>query len=289
MDWRQIPSLSGLRAFEATARLGSFSAAARSLNVTHAAIAQHVRALEAFFATDLVFRSGRKMDLTQAGKQLATSLQEGFGLIEAGVRDIHARASSRPLQVTMTPSFAENWLMPRLGAFWADHPEVELALKPTANCAELRRDGLDLAIRYGDGNWPEYTVERLTSAQVVIVGSPKLVGDGKGYSIREMQELPWQRESLVPEHNIWAKQQGLDLSKAKSTFFDTNTLVLSAVRAGYGLSIQARALVEQDLINGTLVCLMESRKMHVGYFLLTLPNRQSPQLTTLIKWLRCCA
>ncbi len=289
MNWRQIPSLSGLRAFEATARLGGFSAAARSLNVTHAAIAQHVRALEAFFAIELVFRSGRSMELTEAGKHLANALQEGFGRIEIGVRDLHDFATTRPLQVTMTPTFAENWMMPRLGGFWADHPEIELVMKPSSSLSDLRRDGMDLAIRYGLGDWPGYESERLTSAQVMVVGSPALIGDKGQMTVEKMHKLPWLLEKQVSEHHVWAETQGIDFSKASVTYFDTNNLVLSAVRAGYGLAIQSVALIERDLQAGTLIELMETQETKMGYFLVTMKGHQSAHLTTFIKWLRCCA
>jgi LysR family glycine cleavage system transcriptional activator len=130
MDWRRLPSLSALRAFEAQARLGGFTAAARELNITQAAVAQHVRRLEDFFSCALVQRQGRAMGLTDAGRRLTATLTDGFSTIEAGVADLMADTETRPLTVSTTPSFAENWLMPRLGAFWAGHPDIGIALRP---------------------------------------------------------------------------------------------------------------------------------------------------------------
>ena len=133
MDWRDIPSLPALRAFEAAARAGSFSAAARELNVTHAAIAQHVRAIESQLGTSLLIRSGKKMALTEAGTRLAQELSSGFGQIIAGVREAAFDAAGSPLKVTVTPSFADNWLMPRLCSFWERHPEITLSITPDNN------------------------------------------------------------------------------------------------------------------------------------------------------------
>ena len=110
MDWRDIPSLSALRAFEAAARLGSLSEAARALNVTHAAIAAHVRALETEFGQPLLRRSGRGMVPTQAGLELSRDLGSGFAEIAAGVRALKRGREDRPVILTTTPSFAENWL-----------------------------------------------------------------------------------------------------------------------------------------------------------------------------------
>ena len=186
MDWRDIPSLSALRAFEAAARLGSFSAAARELNVTHAAIAQHVRALEAHFSVTLMAREGRAMCPTAEGRQLAQDLGEGFGTIAAGVRALIGSRRARPLQVTLTPSFAEAWLMPRIGQFWAQHPEVEVALIPSVSLIDLRRDGFDMAIRFGAADWPGLAVEPLVMSPFVVVAAPSLA---QGRRLHEMGPL----------------------------------------------------------------------------------------------------
>ena len=150
MDWRDIPSLAALRGFEAAVREGSFSAAARELNVTHAAIAQHVRSLETHVGQPLLTRAGRRMVPTEAGARLATDLNDGFGQIIAGVRRLSEDADKRPIQITCTPNFAENWLMPRLIEFWGKHPDITLSVTPDNNIVDLRRDGYDVAIRYGN-------------------------------------------------------------------------------------------------------------------------------------------
>ncbi len=286
MNWNKIPSLASLRAFEATARLGGFSAAARSLNVTHAAIAQHVRALEAFFSTDLVFRAGRNVEVSDAGRRLAGCLSEGFGVIESGVSDLATTADSGALQITLTPTFAENWLMPRLGEFWAAHPDIELVLKPGTRLFDLRRDGIDLAIRYGSGDWLGCDSELLTSTRVAVVGNPSLWSGKPLPKQSELQNYPWLRESLVDEHRLWADSLGIDFSKTRIGLFDSNNLVLSALRSGYGLSVQAAALVERDLAEGTLVSLLETQNEDLGYHLVTQKSRRSKKLDTFIGWLR---
>ncbi len=286
MDWTKIPSLASLRAFEATARLGTFSAAARSLNVTHAAIAQHVRSLEQFFGADLVFRVGRRMDLTEAGTQLSASLKSGFSQIESGVRELAEYSGKKPIHVTLTPSFAENWLMPRLGGFWAEHPDIELILKPSTRLSDLRDEGLDIAIRYGNGSWPGYASERLTSNKLMVVGSPKLLGNAQNLGVKQLENQPWLLESQVSEHLIWAEDQGINFQNSKVSHFATNNLVLAATRAGYGISLQSSALVERDLAEGTLVKVLEAEKNKRAYYLVTQSNRQSPQLAVFVGWLR---
>jgi len=288
MDWRNIPSLSGLRAFEATARLNSFSAAGRELNVTHAAIAQHVRGLEDFFSQGLIFRQGRKMELTPAGQRLASALSDGFLTIQAGVNDLRAESEDRPLKIALTPTFAESWLMPRLGAFWADHPDIELALLPARHLVDLRRDGVDLAIRYGNGVWAGYQSELLTSAQFVVVASPDYIEDRKVTGLADLANDKWLIETDRRELVLWAKEHGFNLENLNTTEFPTASLVHLAARAGYGVAIMTNAVVEQDLINGTLKCLFSARSGALGYYLLTRKEGVSEKLATFIKWLKGC-
>ena len=289
MDWRDIPSLAALKAFEATARLSSFSAAARELNVTHAAISQHVRALEAEFGCELVFRQGAGMGLTDAGRSLALSVGEGFATIASGVRDIRALRHDRPLIVGMTPTFAENWLMPRIGGFWTQHPDIEVTLQPSFAVVDMRRDGLDLTIRYGHGIWPGLDVELLVNANYVVVGAPELAAKAVGASMRDLSSFPWVFETNRLEQRVWAQEVGLDLSATSVSNVPTNSLVLSAARAGVGLSIQARALVEGDLAKGNLMCLHEAPLSSLGYYLVTRRVPRSDALKTFIRWLKTAA
>ena len=286
MDWRDIPSLSALRAFDATARLGGFSKAARELNVTHAAIAQHVRALEADLGHALVLREGRGMALTEAGQVLASALQSGFREISEGVAATRAFGQERPLQIAMTPSFAENWLMPRIGGFWEQHPEVKLALIPGYELVDLARDGFDLAIRYGRGGWEGVQEEYLVSAGNVIVATP---ARAKGIARGDVRALKGQKFLLEPgraEPRLWAAEQGLMLEEEDVEEFSSNTMVLAATRAGHGFSLQGRALVEADIEAGRLVCLFETEQTELGYYILTRPGMMSDRLRLFRNWLR---
>lgn len=289
MDWRDIPSLSSLRAFEAAARLGSFSAAARELNVTHAAIAQHVRGLEDHFGTALMEREGRAMRTTPEGRRLSHDLAEGFGAIAAGVRVLMEGKRQRPLQVTMTPSFAEAWLMPRIGQFWAQHPEVEVALIPSISLIDLRRDGFDMAIRFGAGDWPGLEVEPLVMSPFVIVAAPSLA---KGRALHEMGPLAdyrWFTSDASREAHVWGRAAGLDMDALRITELRNNSLAQAAVRAGHGLSIQAQTLVEADLAEGRLVALYTGENEGLGYHMVLPRGAHGGALEVFVKWLRRAA
>jgi LysR family glycine cleavage system transcriptional activator len=285
MDWRDIPSLPALRAFEAAARAGSFSAAARELNVTHAAIAQHVRAIEAMLGTSLLNRAGKKMVLTDAGARLAGDLSEGFGQIIHGVRQIAQDAAGSPLKLTITPSFADNWLMPRLCYFWEKHPEVTLSITPDNNVADLRRDGYDMAIRYGMGNWPGVEATFLASADFVIVSAPSLLKGRRANSFADLQDVPWLFEQVHQVHRKWSEENGLDLACCQLKELATLNMVLSAVRAGAGMSVVSLALVQDDIDNGRLIAISQEKREGLGYYVTTLPGVPSAKVTTFRKWL----
>ena len=200
-DWRSLPSLTALRAFAATAELRNFSQAARALNVTHAAVAQQVRALEETLGRPLVQREGRGVSLTADGEQLAEALGEGFGAMQRGLEALRAGEADRPVRITLTASFAAQWLMPRLRNFWAQHPDIGLSLLPDSKVVDLHRERMDLAIRYGNGDWPGVEAEYLTSARLVIAGAPSLIGE-RNPTVEEMAQMDW-----VLSRN-WAEQDG---------------------------------------------------------------------------------
>lgn len=286
MDWSRIPSLSALRAFDALARHGSLSAAARDLNVTHAAIAQHLRALETHFGENLATRDGQTMRLSETGRDLAEALGEGFGRIAEGVTEIMDRNAVRPITVTLTPSFAEAWLMPRMGAFWSSHPEVEVRLVPSIALSDLRRDGIDLAIRFGNGDWPGHEVEPLAVSRFVVVAAPTYT---KAQTLDELGRLgahDWFFSSAANEQRVWGAAIGVDFDKVGAQDMANNGMVLSAVRAGLGLSIQSRALVLPDLQSGQLTTLYEGDPEGLGYYVVTRPGVLTPGARAFRAWLR---
>ena len=190
IDWRKMPALTALRAFAVTAREGGFSAAARRLNVTHAAVQQQVRALEEALNCALVWREGKALHLTPEGERLAGALQDGFAMIQTAVEGLRAQSSEKPLTVTLPPAFAAEWLMPRLAKFWKRHPDVALSLLPEPRTVDLREAGASLGIRFGTGHWPGVVAEFLTAAPQVVVAAPELLGGRTKLSLREMSMLP---------------------------------------------------------------------------------------------------
>ncbi|MCF6444885.1 LysR family transcriptional regulator [Nereida sp. MMG025] len=281
MDWRHIPSLAALRAFEAASRHSSLTAAAAALNVTQAAVSQHIRTLESDLGCTLMIRQGRKMDLTAEGKQLAATLTQGFSTIATGVADLRGQLGGKPVTVSLTPSFAENWLMPRLGSFWAAHPDIDLSIQPSHRLVDLAVDGIDVAIRYGRGPFPDHSADMLTSATLCAVCAPQVAA--------QQRSATWFFETYRTEYRVWAHSHGLITDATPTTAMDTNTLALSAARAGLGICVQLKDVVARDLDAGTLVSIFETDETTLGYHVLTRPHPPSKQLATFLKWLHAAA
>jgi LysR family glycine cleavage system transcriptional activator len=287
MDWSSIPSLSALRAFEAAARHSNFSKAAAELNVTHAAISQHVRLLEDRFSEVLMVRAGRGMALTPAGKAFASGLREGFGLIADAVDTLQQDTQTRPLNISMTPSFASNWLIPKLGAFWAAHPDVTVNFNPSRELVDLARDGFDMAIRFGAGDWPGLECEHLLAhGDFVVVARPDLVEGQSITCVAETAHLPWLWERLMLENRALVEAEGLETSETQMTVFDDNELVLTATREGLGCSVQSMVLVERDIASGALEKICALKHEGLGYYMVTRRGRETPALKLFKQWLR---
>ena len=286
IDWRSFPSLSALRAFEAAARLQSFSLAARELNVTHAAVAQQVRGLEAHLGRELIYRAGRGMALTAEGAKLAQGLSEGFRGIALALGDVKAAGSGAAIRVTLTPAFAAQWLMPRLGAFWKAHPDIEISLNPEKRVVDLRREGIDIGLRFGNGKWPGLDVEFLSAADYVIVAAPALLNGKRDLSAAQLSAMPWVIEQDWPEALTWLKGFGLKPDAMNIAYMPTEELALSAARQGYGLHVEAEALVEQDVDSGALAIVGRVEDDSLAYYMVTRPGPKRPELKTFIKWLK---
>lgn len=289
INWRDLPPLSALRAFAAVAELGGFSQAARALNVTHAAVAQQVRALEALMDTPLVARDGRGMALTVEGQQLAQALADGFGTIASGVAALRAGGSDRPVRITLTASFASQWLMPRLKDFWDLHPDIALSLHPDARVSDLRRDGMDLGIRYGNGDWPGVIARFLAPARMAIAAAPGLLDGRENLSTAEMQEMEWILARDWPEQENYLRSLGLDPRTLSRTDFVNEELSLAAARQGLGLVVESLALMEDDLEEGRLILLHDSKDRLPAYFIVTSPGPQRAATRAFLKWLESAA
>jgi len=283
MKWSALPPLPALRSFAAFAQTGGVQQAGAALNVSHAAISQQIKALEAHLGLRLVDRSARALTLTPEGTLLAEALARGFDAIFQAVQELTGAEADRPLHITTTTAFAASWLMPRLPSFRAKHAEFDLVLAPDAALVNPQVGGLDLAIRYGDGQWDGFDTELLMHSPVVGVAAPALVGQNPPTDPAQLAHFPWLQDFGTHEGTKWLEAHGLKPDGGYVTA--PGNLTLDAVRGGQGIAIVARVSVAAELASGQLVELFE-QSSDSGYWLVTRHGVKRPALKAFMQWLR---
>lgn len=280
-----MPPLAALRAFAAFAERGTLVGAGGTLGVSHAAVSQQIRSLEDHLGLPLVDRTGRKLELTEAGAVLAQACSEGFGNIARTVEDITGVSDARAVHVSTTPTFAASWLMPRLPAFQADHPGIKLLIDPTPKLAELSPGGIDLAIRYGVGPWGRYDCQMLLESPIVVVAAPSLIVGRPVGSPTDLACLPWLEELGTTESTTWLHRHGVEQGAVGAYMQMPGNLVLDAARGGQGIAVTVRAFVAADIAEGRLVQLFEEPQAGAGYHLVTRAGVMRPGVRTFVRWL----
>lgn len=254
-----LPPIQTLRAFEAAARHLSYSRAAQELSLTHGAISQHIARLERDLdGVRLFVREGQRMILTDAGQLLVVEVREGLNNLAQAFNDARARPrralGPSPLTISVLPSLAARWLVPRLPTFQQDHPHVDVAIRPTSALATLDgRDGIDLAIRYGIGGWPGLRTQKLMHSIVFPVCSPALLAHSDLATASDLLDMPLLR-SPRQKWRPWFQAAGLDWPEpAKGTLYDDSGLLLQAAAAGQGIALARAVLAAEELASGALV------------------------------------
>ncbi|MCH2165314.1 MAG: LysR family transcriptional regulator [Marinovum sp.] len=285
IDWRIFPPLPALRAFAAYASTGSVQRAGNALNVSHAAISQHIRNLEAHLGVTLLDRTGRQAVLTSDGIHLAKSLNDGFETMASAIQALTDSEANRPLHISTTPSFASGWLMPRLDRFRQMAPDIDLMIDPNPELRDPSPGGIDVALRYGVGPWPGLEHELLIRTGVAVVGAPDLVAGHAHSELNTLSTLPWLQEIGTTEATTWLQQSEVTGRHQGARLVLPGALMLHALRTGQGLGVVAKVWVADDLVSGRLVLLHEART-EAGYHIVTRPGVPRAALKSFITWLR---
>jgi len=285
MNWHHLPPIPALRAFAAFVDKGSLSDAGDALNVSHAAISQQLRQLERHLDLALFDRSGRALTLTPAGEQLATATSAGFQRMIDAVEELTGADAQRPLHVSTTPNFATAWLMPRLPDFRATHPDVDLMIDPSLGMVTLAPGGIDVAIRYGDGNWPGLDSEPVLYSPMVVIAAPSLMGTRTVDSPADLASAPWVEELGTSEATRWMEANGVTPDPSRRRMAMPGNMMLEAARNGQGVAVAIREFVEPDLQAGRLVALFTA-PLTSGYHIVTRPGVLRPPLKAFVRWLR---
>jgi LysR family glycine cleavage system transcriptional activator len=258
---RRLPPLNALRAFEAAARHLSVSKAAEELHVTPAAISHQVKGLEEWLGVQLFRRLNRQILLTDAGQTCLKGLREGFDRLADTVAKVQVGTSGGPLTVTVAPSFASKWLVPRLDRFRRQHPDIDLRIDASTGLADFARDGIDIAIRFGPGRYPGLRVDRLLTEEMSPVCSPALLrgahplrqpADLRHHSLLHI-ELPISGD-VQPTWEMWLLAAGVrDVDWTRGPRFTNSSMAIETAVAGEGVVLGSNVLVADDLAAGRLV------------------------------------
>jgi len=254
---RRLPPLNALRAFEAAARHLSFTKAAAELHVTEAAISHQVKLLEEDLAAKLFQRLTRRLLLTDDGQALLQVAGTSLDEIARAAATIRERAQGQAVTVTLTPSFSASWLMPRLGRFWEQHPEVDLKLQhsmQSAALADFRAGPIDMAVRWGVGPWPGLESEPLIPADQHPVCSPALAEGVPPLRVpADLRHHVLLYEVTMGDWRLWLNAAGVpDLKPRATMVIDDMIVMLRAVAEGRGVGLAPKRLVVEDLASGRL-------------------------------------
>lgn len=293
---RQLPPLNALRAFEVAARHMSISQAAQELRVTPAAVSHQIRLLEDHVGLPLFARNGRGLALTDAGAAGLRDLREGFARLCAAMDAIDSLGEAGVLSVSVAPSFASKWLLPRLEGFQQAHPEIDVHVSASMQITDFVKDGTDIAIRYGAGRYSDLAVEQLLTESVVPVCSPDYLRQhgplrvpGDLVEATLLHDDSPDNDPSCPNWEMWLGAAGArHIDAARGPRFNQSGMVIEAAVLGRGVALAKTALAARDLQQGRLVQpFSTAMKVDFAYYIVApRPKLNLPKVSFFIDWLR---
>ena len=258
---KRLPPLNALRVFEAAARHLSFTKAAEELHVTPGAVSQQIKALEDFIGAPVFRRQKRSLLLTDEAQASLPVLRDGFDRLAEAARLLSSRVDSGKLTVSVAPSLAAKWLVPRLDRFREQHPDVDVWISADMEVVDFAADDVDLAIRYGGGKYEGVVVEHLMAETIVPVCSPRLLlgphplktpADLVHHAL--LHDGSPDKDESCPTWPMWLKAAGVkDVDGARGAKFNQSSLVIEAAVAGKGVALAKSQLALADLEAARLV------------------------------------
>ena len=282
-----LPPLETLRVFEVACRHGSYSEAARELHVTHSAVSQRIRQLEQELGLTLFERQGNRMVPTPAAVRLQTGVKGALSELGAALGSLQTRRRDAEITVSLLPVMAARWLVPRLSRFTARFPHINLHIKSGQALANFKSDGVDIAIRFGTGDWKGLRAIKLLNEEFFPVCSPSL-NDGR----LPKDPVAMLSEPLLIDRNLswraWFRSAGLKLDRdiVGTSFTDTNALMEAAVM-GQGIALGRLSFTRSDILAGKLVRLSEHslRVEYCHYAVYPIASESNPALRAFRDWL----
>ena len=288
----RLPSLNGLRAFEAAARHLSFTNAATELNVTQTAISHQIRRLEEELGVRLFVRQNRALALTPEATEYLPGVRTAFNDLRFATDRLLRKDNENVLTVSTLASLAAKWLLPRLPAFQEAQPGIDVRITTSTALVDFKSSGVDAAIRYGRGHWPGLRADWLMADELFPVCSPALITGSKPLRCPEdlaQQTLLHTSAGYNDDWRLWLTAAGLpaNISKHPGLTFDLILVTVQAAIDGLGVAMGRTSYVEADIAKGRLVVPFKiALPADAGFYLVSPEARaDSPKLSAFRHWL----
>ncbi len=252
------PPLRAVRAFEAIARLGGITAAARELAISPSAVSHQLRVLENFLQMPLTGRQGRNLVLRNEGREYYRSIRSAFNVLRQATERVKEHSASRQVTISLIPLFGMGWFIPRMSGYLRENPEIDINVV-YANHRNYPSDAADISIRFGTGQWPGYHCEKLMSGKMIPVCSRAFI---KWHGIIDAPEqllpLPLLHDEERNTWMSWFQSVGVKRPlRSTGPLFEDGLLTLAAVQSGLGCALMREPLIAPYLASGELVKLSD--------------------------------
>jgi LysR family glycine cleavage system transcriptional activator len=288
----RLPSLNGLRAFEAAARHLSFTLAASELNVTQTAISHQIRRLEEELGIRLFIRQNRALALTAEARDYLPGVRAAFNDLRLATDRLLRKDDDKVLTVSTLASLAAKWLLPRLTDFQEQHPGIDVRITTSTSLVDFQRDNVDAAIRYGRGQWPGLRADWLMADELFPVCSPSLLrGDKPLRQPEDLKGYPLLHTSNAnsDDWRLWLTAAGLpaDIARQPGITFDMIFMTIQAAIDGIGVAMGRTSYVQDDIAKGRLVVPFKIALPADAGFYLVAPEgrREAPKLAAFRDWM----
>jgi LysR family transcriptional regulator, glycine cleavage system transcriptional activator len=293
----RLPSLNGLRAFEAAARHLSFTQAASELNVTQTAISHQIRRLEEELGIRLFIRKNRALALTPQARDYLPGVRAAFNDLRLATDRLLRKDDDNVLTISTLASLAAKWLLPRLSTFQETHPGIDVRITTSTGLVDFRNGDVDAAIRYGRGHWPGIRADWLMADELFPVCSPALLkGDRPLKCPQDLAHhtLLHTTSGYEDDWRLWLTAAGLPAdisSKPTTATFDLIFMTLQAAIDGTGVAMGRTSYVQDDIAKGRLVVPFKiALPADAGFYLVSPETAaEPPKLAAFRKWLMASA
>jgi LysR family glycine cleavage system transcriptional activator len=245
-----------LRAFDASARQLSFTRAAEELFVTQAAISHQIKALEEYLGLKLFMRKNRSLLLTEEGQSYYLDIKDIFNSLNDATEKLLARGTKGSITVSLQPSFAIQWLVPRLQAFNIRHPDIDVRIKAVDQRDNSLTEDVDVAIYHGRGQWLNLHADKLHTEYLIPVCSPLLLNGKKPLNtVNDLTQHSLLHDASRRDWKRWFKQVGVKgVNVNHGPIFSHSAMVLQAAIHGQGIALANSVLAKPDIDSGRLIC-----------------------------------